>query len=218
MEILGQLPNILQQLQQQGVFLSIHGCIHIGAHEGQEYPLYKHFNINNLLFYEALPDNFEKLQKTVAGDTSIDIRNIALGNMSGTVEMYLEDRGLSSSILEPKHHLSQYPQITFEEKATVNITRLDDEQFDRSKYNFMNIDVQGYELEVFKGATETLKHIDLIITEINKEEMYEGCALVEDVDEFLSTYKFKRIATYWQQDGETWGDGLYLKHKKGQNI
>jgi FkbM family methyltransferase len=215
MEILGQLSQVLNHLRQQGRFLSIHGCIHIGAHEGQEYPLYKHLNINNLLFYEALPDNFKKLQDTVKGDTLIDIRNIALGNTSGTVEMHLEDRGLSSSVLKPKHHLEQYPQITFEEKATVNITRLDDEQFDRSKYNFINIDVQGYEIEVFKGATETLKHIDLIITEINKEEMYEECALVEDVDAFLSTHGFVRIATYWQQDGGTWGDGLYLKTSQG---
>ena len=78
-------------------------------------------------------------------------------------------------------------------------------------YNFINIDVQGYELEVFKGAEETLKHIDLILTEINKEEMYEGCALIGEMDEYMSERGFQRIATYWQQDGETWGDGLYLR-------
>ncbi len=41
--------------------------------------------------------------------------------------------------------------------------------------------------------------------------MYEGCALVDDVDQYLFERDFQRIATYWQQDGETWGDGLYLK-------
>jgi hypothetical protein len=51
----------------------------------------------------------------------------------------------------------------------------------------------------------------MIISEINKEEMYEGCVLVEDLDKFLLNYGFKRMVTYWQQDGETWGDGLYLK-------
>ena len=63
MEILGQLPSILDQLNQKGITLKIKGCIHIGAHEGQEYPLYKHFGIDNLLFYEALPENFNKLQE-----------------------------------------------------------------------------------------------------------------------------------------------------------
>ena len=214
MEILGQLPNLMAHIRKQGVNLQIKGCIHIGAHEGQEYPLYKHFGISNLLFYEALPDNFEKLKKTISTDFLVDARNIALGNTNGTVEMHLEDRGLSSSVLKPKHHLEQYPQIKFEKTETVKITKLDDEEFDREKYNFINIDVQGYELEVFKGAEETLKHVDLVLTEINKEEMYEGCALVDDMDQYLFERDFQRIATYWQQDGETWGDGLYLKVKK----
>ena len=211
MEILGQLPNIMNHLGSQGVRLDIKGCIHIGAHEGQEYPLYKQLGISNLIFYEALPDNFAKLKQNVSNDFWVDIRNIALGNTNGTIEMHLEDRGLSSSVLKPKHHLEQYPQIKFEKTETVQITRLDDEEFDRSIYNFINIDVQGYELEVFKGAEETLKHIDLILTEINKEEMYEGCALIGEMDEYMSERGFQRIATYWQQDGETWGDGLYLR-------
>lgn len=211
MEILGQLPNIMNHLGSQGVRLDIKGCIHIGAHEGQEYPLYKQLGISNLIFYEALPDNFAKLKQNVSNDFWVDIRNIALGNTNGTIEMHLEDRGLSSSVLKPKHHLEQYPQIKFEKTETVQITRLDDEEFDRSTYNFINIDVQGYELEVFKGAEETLKHIDLILTEINKEEMYEGCALIGEMDEYMSERGFQRIATYWQQDGETWGDGLYLR-------
>jgi FkbM family methyltransferase len=201
-------------MKNQGIDLIIEGCIHIGAHEGQEYPLYKHFGIDNLLFYEALPDNFEKLKKTIGIDFLVDARNIALGNKNGTVEMHLEDRGLSSSVLKPKYHLEQYPQIKFDKTETVKIAKLDDEEFDRAKYNFINIDVQGYELEVFKGAEETLKHVDLILTEINKEEMYEDCVLVEDMDQYLFERDFQRIATYWQQDGGTWGDGLYLKVKK----
>ena len=215
MEILGALPNIFKQLYDKtGIVIPIRGCIHVGAHEGQEYPLYKHYGIKNLLFYEALPDNFELLKKTIKDDIFVDARNIALGNTNGTVEMHLEDRGLSSSVLKPKHHLEQYPQIKFEKTETVKITRLDEQHFARDNYNFMNIDVQGYELEVLKGAVNSLKYIDIIISEINKEEMYEGCALVDDIDEFLSEHGFERYATYWQQDGGTWGDGLYLKVKK----
>ena len=138
MEILGQLPSILNQLRQRGLTLEIKGCIHIGAHEGQEYPLYQHLGIQNLLFYEALPENFKKLEENTKNDPHIDIRNIALGNHKGTVEMFLEERGLSSSVLEPAYHLKQYPQIAFDKKTTVNITRLDDEEFDVSKYNFIN--------------------------------------------------------------------------------
>ena len=63
--------------------------------------------------------------------------------------------------------------------------RLDDLALDLSKYNFMNIDVQGYELEVFKGAFETLKNIDYIISEVNQDEVYEGCPHVSELDKYL---------------------------------
>ena len=71
--------------------------------------------------------------------------------------------------------------------------------------------MQGYELEVLKGATKTLEHIDLILSEVNKEELYKDCPRIEDIDNFLADFKFQRIAEYWQQDGGTWGDALYLK-------
>ena len=211
MEILSAFQDIFHQLHSNGVDLRLKGCIHIGAHEGQEYPLYKMYGLDNLLFYEPLPDNFAALKEKVGPE--VKLRNIALGNTTGTVEMYLEDRGLSSSILEPAYHLEQYPQIEFNNKAEVEITRLDDEEFDRNDYNFINVDVQGYELEVLKGATKTLEHIDLVLSEVNKEELYKGCPRIEDIDSFLSDFGFQRIVEYWQQDGGTWGDALYLKNK-----
>ena len=216
MEILGALPRILEQLKERGIFINIKGCILIGAHHGQEYELYKHFGIKNLLFYEALEENFKVLTEGVGPE--VDLRNVALGNTSGTVEMFLEDRGMSSSILEPAYHLKQYPQIEFNRKAEVNITSRDDEDFDRNKFNFINRDVQGYELEVFKGATKTLESVDLIIAEINKEEMYKDCAKVGDLDKYLQDFGFQRIFEYWQQDGGTYGDGLYLKSAGASNL
>ena len=50
------------------------------------------------------------------------------------------------------------------------------------------MDVQGYELEVLKGATETLKHVDYVYCEVNRDEVYEGNAYVEEIDEFQYNY------------------------------
>jgi hypothetical protein len=88
-------------------------------------------------------------------------------------------------------------------------------------FNFINIDVQGFELEVFRGAKKTLSQIDYIIAEVNKEELYRNCALVAEVDLFLSKYGFSRVETKWITDtnlgnyrpkAETWGDALYIKN------
>jgi hypothetical protein len=75
--------------------------------------------------------------------------------------------------------------------------------------NFINIDVQGYELEVFKGSENLLNSIDYIITEVNRDEVYENCVRIESLDEFLSKYGFIRVETDWA--GHTWGDALYIK-------
>ena len=91
------------------------------------------------------------------------------------------------------------------------MVRLDDELKDNDKYNFINIDVQGYELEVFKGSSQILKNVDYIMTEVNKSEVYKNCAMVEDLDNFLSKFNFKRVETTW--DGITWGDAFYIKNQ-----
>ena len=58
---------------------------------------------------------------------------------------------------------------------------------------------------------EELDKIQLIIAEVNRDEMYEGCPMIEDIDEYLEEFGFQRIAVQWQS--ESWGDALYSKGK-----
>ncbi len=123
------------------------------------------------------------------------------------------NEGQSSSILKPNLHLKQYPHIQFNETVEVDMVRLDDyfmnENINPEDYNMINIDVQGYELEVFKGSQNILNNISYIISEVNRDEVYENCAKVQDLDVFLKKYGFDRVETTW--DGLTWGDALYVK-------
>ena len=91
------------------------------------------------------------------------------------------------------------------------MVRLDDVDFERDDFNFINIDVQGYELEVFKGGIQTLEKIDYIMTELNIEELYENCSRLHQVEEFLGRFGFKLVKTNWA--GFTWGDGFFIKEK-----
>lgn len=191
--------------------LNINGIIQIGAHFGQEHSLYEENNILNIVYFEPLSKNFKVLKENV-GDKAI-LFNYALGNDNKKISMNVEsaNQGMSSSILKPKLHIKQYPHIIFNETEEVDMRRLDDIEFDFNNYNTINIDVQGYELEVFKGAVNILKNIDYIISEINRDEVYEGCAKVEELDSFLKTYGFIRVEDNWA--GHTWGDALYVKNK-----
>lgn len=198
--------------------LQIDGVIHIGAHYGEENKIYESNKIKNVIYFEPLPNNFFMLEQMVS-NSNYDLINIALGNENKKIKMYVEtaNNGQSSSILKPKLHLQQYPHITFDAEREVSMIKLDDfmtpykanSKNKNKKFNFINIDVQGYELEVFKGSTETLKNIDYIISEVNRDFVYEGCVLIEELDSYLKEFNFQRVETTW--DGETWGDALYIK-------
>jgi FkbM family methyltransferase len=181
--------------------LNVKGVIHIGGHHGQE----------NVIYFEPLKKNFDVLKNNVPSNRII--HNLALGNECKLVEMYVENinQGMSSSILKPKLHIEQYPHIVFNEKETVQMDKLDNIQFNREDYNLINIDVQGYELEAFKGSEKTLKEIDYIISEINREMLYEDCTLITDLKNYLHKFGFELVEENWA--GSSWGDGLFIKVK-----
>ena len=198
--------------------MKITGVIHIGAHFGEEFETYENNDIKDLIFFEPVPVTFNKLKEKLSGKAILV--NTALGNTVGKITMNVEtaNNGQSSSILKPALHLTQYPHIKFDDTVEVDITTLDNFMFEflssecmfgDCKYNMINIDVQGYELEVFKGAEKTLEIIDYIITEVNRDIVYHQCAFVDELDEYLFKYNFKRVETTW--DGKTWGDALYVK-------
>jgi FkbM family methyltransferase len=195
--------------------MNIRGVLHIGAHYGEEVKDYINYEIKNLVFFEPLSNSLKILEENLseyASQASIQIFPYALGNEEKDVEMYVSDHGgMCSSVLKPKIVLEQYPGIKFPSKETVKMIRLDDAEIDIADYNFMNIDVQGYELEVLKGSERTLKNIDYVYTEINVAEVYEDAPHVDKLDEFLSTYGFSRVET--DLSGTTWGDAFYIKNK-----
>ena len=56
--------------------------------------------------------------------------------------------------------------------------------------DFLKIDVQGAELDIFKGATKTLKNSLFIISEVEFLKIYENQPLFGDVSNFLSDNDF----------------------------
>lgn len=195
--------------------LNIKGAIHIGAHHGQEVDTYINNNIKNIICFEPVSSSFSQLFKLQ--QNKCDLFQLALGNANTKIKINLASNEESSSILIPKIHIDQHPHITFDNEEIVQMVKLDDFMtFYKSngnnktkKFNFINIDVQGYELEVFKGAEKTLNEIDYINAEVNNDILYENCVLISELDTYLSKYKFIRVETNWQ--GGTWGDALYIK-------
>ena len=191
--------------------MDIKGIIHIGAHRGQEIEEYIDNGVQDIIMFEPVSLNFSILEKRMQDmNANITAYQVALGNEEKNVTMYLSDNDLiSSSVLKPKAHLQLHPGVGFPETEEVEMQKLDSFSEETENFNFINMDVQGYELEVLKGGAETLKHIDYVYCEINRDELYEGNAFVEDLDKFLADYSMERVETDWA--GTLWGDALYVK-------
>ena len=86
---------------------------------------------------------------------------------------------------------------------------LQENNIDVSGYNFLNIDVQGYELEVLTGGLKFLEQVDMAVVEVNRDEVYEHCPMVGEIDEVMGMFKLARAHTFWQS--ESWGDALYVR-------
>lgn len=189
------------------------GIIHIGAHDGAEYADYKRMGVPNVLMFEPQPHLAQHLRTMCAADPSVIVEQLAVGEMPGVMDMFIEtaNKGMSSSLLKPKLHLEQYPWITFNSTIQVNVVSMDSYFFDKkvSLYNVINMDIQGYELQALRGAGSILGKLDAVYTEVNRAELYEGCGQVEELDTLLKLHGLSRVETNWA--GETWGDALYVR-------
>lgn len=191
--------------------MSVNGVIHIGGHVGQEIPIYKKINENLPIYvFEPHPQTYSKLIENIKGYSNIHPYNIALGSKETILELFVDDKeGQCNSLLHPKLHLQQYPEVKFNTKINVLVKTLDSIDI-QDNINFLSMDVQGYELEVLRGSINTIKHINYIMTEINKVELYENGCIINELDDFLNKYQFKRVETTW--DGDTWGDAFYIRN------
>jgi FkbM family methyltransferase len=191
--------------------MNIEGVIHVGAHRGEELPNYLQMGIKKIVLFEPLQENCNFiLSLPFFNNQNITLYQTALGNNVGTTKMHLSDNNLeSSSILEPKLHLQQHDWVHFYGIEEVKIDKLDN--FNIQECNFLNVDVQGYELEVLKGSINTLKNIKYVYCEVNRAELYKNNCLIEEIDLFLRDYSFVRVETQWYPNAD-WGDALYIKH------
>jgi len=187
------------------------GIIHVGAHHGQEYEHYVQCGFEKMIFIEPQKSVFEILAMRLSDKPGVELHNFACGSRIGHAEMYCEtvNQGQSSSILKPQEHLRQHPEIRFTHREKVDIFPLD--FIHGLGCNVLMMDCQGFELEILKGANETLMRMDVVYTEVNRVSMYEECAHIGELEAFLSQYGFKRSELKWADPNLGWGDAIYLK-------
>lgn len=185
------------------------GVIHVGMHKAEEYSIYKNAGVTSMLFIEA---NKDLAHGYAPNDECCFVVHAAVSDTEEWVEFNITNNGESSSILELKDHAVIYPQIVNVETVKMKTTTLDKIIEKVGVYTFawniLNLDIQGVELKAMKGLTNW-DHIEAVFTEVNYREMYKGCALISEIDEFLFAKGFLKVEEV--DTGSGWGDALYVR-------
>lgn len=192
------------------------GVIHVGGHMAQEYQEYKDAGLVNQIWIEANPHYHNEIINVIKDDPSCVALNYAIFDEEKEVNFGLANNGASSSILPLKEHLKYYPNIKYDGYLKMITKRLDkiieDLKIDLSIHDGLVMDVQGVELRVLKSLGSLVSNFKFIQSEINLEELYEGCCLVDELDEYLNNFGFERkITKLWDNGAVGWGDALYIK-------
>jgi FkbM family methyltransferase len=194
--------------------VTVKAVLHVGGHLGEEYPIYKKAGAKKIVFFEPMPDFFNELTRRLKGHKDVALIQKALGSKNEIREMHVNrGSGESTSFLKPTALYDGY----FEAEAVpLEIVTLDSflpNLKDRQLFNTLVTDTQGFDLEVLKGAKNTLNQIDYVYTEVSKGH-YHGEPKLEDFDIFLKPLGFRRVETsmYGSWKGEDqWGDMFYIK-------
>ena len=190
------------------------GVFHIGANVGEERDWYITRGFTKVYWFEPNKAVFDKLVNNIKPYPNHMAINIGIHDTLKQATLHIaSNEGQSSSILELGLHATYHPKVHYIADQLIKLERMDDFiskfKLDIKNFNFLNVDVQGVELNVIKSFGKLIDKLDYIYAEVNEAELYKGCALVGEIDEYLPTYNFIRIATHMTRN--QWGDGFYIK-------
>lgn len=197
--------------------------IQVGASVGQEMPLFLSAGVNKGIFIEPLPQPFQLLQQVCAPHKNfVPVNMLACGVDAETHSFHVASNfGQSSSIKKPTRHTQVYPSVTFNESVNLQGYRLDtivkaaankffngDTQFD-----LLFVDVQGAELEVFKGASEILSKVRYIYTEVTYGTDYEGAVAYNQLDSYLRLHGYVCSSLEIDPTFRAHGNAIFVKFR-----
>ena len=182
------------------------GVIHIGGHRGEEQDYYDSIAVQNTVWIEALPELVSHLREKFKNRKDIEVYQAAISDTMEKVTFHVTNNLASSSIYDLGTHTRHHPHIYVVDEFDIITCRLDSLGLS-NQYDCLNLDIQGAELNALKGAD--LTHINWIYCEVSLEEVYQGCPLKIDIDEYLDKQGFECIETHITK--YNWGDALYRR-------
>ena len=184
--------------------------LHIGAHLAQELEMYKSYGIFQGTFIEANPEVYLRLKESLKDESRWHTIEALLSDVDGEEsDFWVSDNDkMSSSLLKPDLHLTEHPDVKFEDIPIKLLTRTLDCLL-LNNFELIVMDAQGAELKILKGGMDTIKNADAIWIEVALGGLYKNDCSINDLVHFLSPYGFYPV--YVVIGSTLWGDALFVK-------
>lgn len=189
--------NILSQIVQETASDLSFTILEIGALplEGEEEPFHNLLNIfpeSRIIAFEIDSNLCEELSKKAK--TGITYYPVALGRTEEKVTLYETNHPMCCSLYRPNEKfISMYNNMEvamLKSVSTIDTVSLDyfTKNNNIDSVDFIKIDIQGAELDVFKGGVTTLKEVVAIVSEVEFVPHYIDQPLFGDVCSFLAEH------------------------------
>jgi len=167
--------------------------VDVGANEGGFlFPALRYFTPRRAIAVEMLPDLAERLRQR--SPAHVDIINCALGAAPGRQQILRSRFSPASSLLPMLPASAEFSKFDVRQETSgwCDVTTLDAvcDSARLDHVGFLKIDVQGYDLEVLRGATETLRRTAQILIEIEWTPYYGGAPSFAAILDFLQQAGF----------------------------
>jgi|WetSurMetagenome_2_1015567.scaffolds.fasta_scaffold55003_2 FkbM family methyltransferase len=174
--------------------------------------------------FEPLPDNFETLVKNLSAGSHFHAFRSAIGAEKGELAFYRSSFAPSSSALPMGDlHKQAFPHTAETTRVSVPVARLDDflEEMKLVAPVLLKLDVQGYEEQALLGATQVLRHVDAVLTEVSFKPLYEGQANFDRLNELMKCNGFVYAggfeSLFSPLDGSILQSDLLFVHRRNEN-
>ncbi len=165
--------NELTHLKRLLEILDINCVLDVGANRGQfAHELRAIGYTGYIISFEPILQEFAVLSESFSNDPKWRGYQIALGSRDGSTKINVSDLTVMSSLLESidnqRPTKSQDIDIKRLDSIFASITESIDDQID-----FLKMDTQGYDLEVFEGARQCLGYISGLQSELSVQPLYK---------------------------------------------
>ncbi len=169
--------------------------IDVGANRGQ-FSLDVHTVLPHtpIIAFEPLQHEAAVYSAVFGAVPSVELRTHALGAEAGVQAMHVTRAADSSSLLAPTPlQNATFPDTDEIDQTNVTVSTLDNALagFHLGKSPLLKADVQGYELEVLKGAPLTLRSLRWVYLELSFVQLYEAQPLAAEVISYLADHGFQ---------------------------